>query len=41
MRGRMIHLLGGGQDSQPYDNVHGQVRQIRARPDESNDNNNK
>jgi len=25
MRGRMIHLLGGGQHSQPYD-IHGQVR---------------
>lgn len=27
MRGRMIHLLGGGQHSQLYDIIHGQVRQ--------------
>lgn len=27
MRGRMIHLLGGGLHSQPYD-IHGQVRPV-------------
>jgi kynurenine 3-monooxygenase len=26
MRGRMLHLFGGGQHSQPYDTIHGQVR---------------
>lgn len=32
MRGRMIHLLGGGQHSQLYDIIHGQVRQYLSAP---------